>query len=224
MRSDVQPEIGAAASEPRPVSVSPPPLTRGQRFLATRTWLVLKNLIGWVLILAAFVAGPLVPGPGGLPLFLIGFALISFPGKRRLTARVLRGRPVQFQPAPFALICAGTALIAPALVLLVVRHRPRWFARTRTGAFTHGPVAVAALYLILGAVVWVLVRLTPHVLNMLLRITARARRKFRPWLRHHRIRLLPPRWRTRRLHEAGRGPFRLKDEILRFSKKRHQSD
>ena len=184
----------------------------------------MKNLIGWVLILAAFVAGPLVPGPGGLPLFLIGFALISFPGKRRLIARVLRGRPVQFQPAPFALICAGTALIAPALVLLVVRHRPWWFARTRTGAFTHGPVAVAALYLILGAVVWVLVRLTPHVLNMLLRITARARRKFRPWLRHHRIRLLPPRWRTRRLHEAGRGPFRLKDEILRFSKKRHQSD
>ena len=214
----------AVASDPRATAEGLPPLTRGQRFLTTRTWLVLKNLIGWVLILAAFVAGPLVPGPGGLPLFLIGFALISFPGKRRLTARVLRGRPVHFRPALFALICAGTALIAPALVLLLVRHRPGWFARARTGAFTHGRVAVAALYLILGAVVWMLVRLTPHVLNVLLRITARARRKFRPWLRHHRIRLLPPRWRLRRLHEPGCGPFRLKDEILRFSKKRHQSD
>ena len=152
----------AVASDPRRIAEGLPPLTRGQRFLATRTWLVLKNLIGWVLIVAAFVAGPLVPGPGGLPLFLIGFALISFPGKRRLTARVLRGRPVQFRPALFALICAGTALIAPALVLLVVRHRPRWFARARTGAFTHGPIAVATLYLLLGAVVWVLVRLTPH--------------------------------------------------------------
>ena len=44
-------------------------------------------------ILLSFVAGPLVPGPGGIPLFLIGFTLISFPGKRRLTARVLRGTP-----------------------------------------------------------------------------------------------------------------------------------
>ena len=120
-------------------------------------------------------------GSGGLPLFLIGFALISFPGKRRLTARVLRGRPVQFRPALFALICAGTALIAPALVLLVVRHRPWWFAQARAGAVARGPIAVAALCLILGAVVWVLVRLTPHVLNVLLRTTARARRKFRPW-------------------------------------------
>jgi hypothetical protein len=50
------------------------------------------------------VAGPLVPGPGGIPLFLIGFALISFPGKRRLTARVLRGKPVRFQRGPFVLI------------------------------------------------------------------------------------------------------------------------
>jgi len=33
------------------------------------------------------VMGPLVPGPGGLPLFLIGFGLITFPGKRRITAR-----------------------------------------------------------------------------------------------------------------------------------------
>lgn len=212
------------ASDSRPTAEGLLPLTRGQRFLTTRTWLVLKNLIGWVLIFGALVAGPLVPGPGGLPLFLIGFALISFPGKRRLTARVLRGRPVQFRPALFALICAGTALIAPALVLLVVRHRPWWFAQARAGAVARGPIAVAALYLILGAVVWVLVRLTPHVLNVLLRTTARARRKFRPWLRHHRIRLLPPRWRRRRLHEPGRGPFRLKDEILMFSKKRHQSD
>jgi hypothetical protein len=179
----------------------------------------LKNLIGWVLILAAFVAGPLVPGPGGLPLFLIGFALISFPGKRRLTARVLRGRPVRFRPAPFVLTCTGLALAAPALVLLVVTHRPRWLAQARAGALAHGPVAVAALYLIGGAVVWVLVRLTPHALNVVLRITARARRRFRPWLRHHRIRLLPPRWRRRHPHEPGNGPFRLKDEILGFSRK-----
>src|SRR5689334_23334480 len=51
-------------------------------------WFVVKNVIGWLLILTAMVMGPLVPGPGGLPLFLIGFALITFPGKRRITARI----------------------------------------------------------------------------------------------------------------------------------------
>jgi hypothetical protein len=184
----------------------------------------LKNLIGWVLIVAAFVVGPLVPGPGGIPLFLVGFALVSFPGKRRLTARVLRGRPVRFRPAPLVLICTGVALIAPTLVLLVVRHRPRWLAPARPGALGHGPVAAAATYLIVGAVVWVVLRLTPHALNVLLRMTARARRKFRPWLRHHHIRLLPPRWRRRHPHEPGRGPFRLKDEILGFSRKGRRSN
>jgi hypothetical protein len=50
---------------------------------------VLKNVLGWFLILLSFVLGP-VPGPGGIVVFLIGFALVWFPGKRRLTARVLR--------------------------------------------------------------------------------------------------------------------------------------
>src|SRR6476620_11216075 len=106
---------------PTPSAVPLPPRapasTRGQRFLASRYWLVLKNVLGWTLILLSFVAGPLVPGPGGIPLFLIGFALISFPGKRRLTARVLRGRPVHFPPWPFAFVALVTALAVPALVL-----------------------------------------------------------------------------------------------------------
>jgi hypothetical protein len=194
--------------------------TRSERFLASRYWLVLKNIIGWILILAAFVAGPLVPGPGGIPLFLIGFALISFPGKRRLTARVLRGKPVRFRHMPFALICAGISLALPALVLTVVQSRPRWIAQPRAGAVARGPVALLALYLAGAVVVWCLARSTPHVLNLLLRIIARARRKFRPWLRHHHIRLLPPRWRRRHPHETGVGPLRLKDEILKFVKRR----
>src|SRR6476660_8147226 len=80
------------------------PLSRRQRFLKSWFWFILKNILGWVLILAAFAAGPLVPGPGGIPLFLIGFALITFPGKRRLTARVLRGRPLRIPGGPFVLI------------------------------------------------------------------------------------------------------------------------
>jgi hypothetical protein len=198
--------------------------TRSQRFLGSRYWLVLKNIIGWILILAAFVVGPLVPGPGGLPLFLIGFALISFPGKRRLTARVLRGKPVRFRRVSFALICTSIAIALPALALTVVPNRPRWIAQLRADAVARGSFAILALYSIGVVVVWSLARLTPHVLNLLLRIIARARQKLRPWLRHHHIRLLPPRWRRRYPHETGVGPLRLKDEILKFGRRRQHQD
>ena len=101
--------VGANDTETVPRA---PALSRRQKFLAGYTWLVLKNVIGWTLIVASFVAGPLVPGPGGIPLFLIGFALVSFPGKRRLTARVLRGRQVRFRHGPFVLVSLAVATSA----------------------------------------------------------------------------------------------------------------
>jgi hypothetical protein len=160
-----------------------------------------------------------VPGPGGLPLFLVGFALISFPGKRRLTARVLRGKPVRFHRGAFPLLSLALALTVPAITLAVVRTP----ARGRAGLAARGALAVLLLYLLLAVITWCAVRVVPHVLNLLLRVVARTRRKFRPWLRHHRLRLLPPRWRRRHAHEPGHGPFRLTDEILRFHKrKRHE--
>src|SRR3990170_4838173 len=64
-------------------------------------WFVLKNLIGWVLIIGAFPLGALIPGPGGIPLFLIGFGLITFPGKRHFTARLMRGHPVRSDSGPY---------------------------------------------------------------------------------------------------------------------------
>jgi hypothetical protein len=204
---------GAGAT---PVNI---PLTRRQWFLTTRYWLLLKNVIGWALILLSFVVGPLVPGPGGIPLFLIGFALISFPGKRRLTARVLRGRAVTFPPVRFALICTLMSMAGSALILIAARDRPKWLAKYRASAFERGPLAIAALYVIVTGIIWVIIRLTPHAANLMLRLVSKGRTKFRPWLRHHGIRLLPPRWRERHAHEPGTGPFRLKDEILKFARK-----
>src|SRR5687768_17851622 len=64
-------------------------------WLANWGWFIAKNLIGWVLIVSAFPLGALIPGPGGIPLFLIGFGLITFPGKRRLVAALLRGKPIR---------------------------------------------------------------------------------------------------------------------------------
>jgi hypothetical protein len=215
-QNEAQPQAPACSHDFQP--------SQRERFLASYFWLILKNVIGWVLILLSFAAGPLVPGPGGIPLFLIGFALISFPGKRRLTARVLRGKPIQTRRFRFALICAGVAVIMPILALMLASQRPWWLARARADALARGPVALVALYVGMAAIVWVLVRRTPYARNLLLRITARARRKFRPWLRRHHIRLLPPRRRRRHAHEPGSGPLRLKDEILKFSKMRSSRD
>jgi len=188
-----------------------PPLSRRARFFGGPYWLILKNVLGWPLIAASLVAGPLVPGPGGIPLLLIGFALVSFPGKRRLTARALRGRPVRFTPFPFAMISLAVALALPAIVLAVAPARLRgWMAR--------GPAAVGALYVTGVAVVWLLARVSPHTLNFMLRLMARTRRRVRPWLRRHGIRLLPPRWRRRHAHEHGAGPLKVTEEILKFLK------
>jgi len=199
--------------QPQPPRLPSP--SRRERFFASRYWLILKNLIGWPLILLSFVAGPLVPGPGGIPLFLIGFALVSFPGKRRLTARVLRGRPVRFRRRPFVLVSLAAAVGASALLIRVGRARSDWLERQ----YARGTLPLLLLYLIAAAVVWLIARYTPHVLNCLLRVVARGRRRFRPWLRRHRIRLLPPRRRRRHPHEAGSGPFRLTDEILKFTRR-----
>jgi hypothetical protein len=55
---------------------------------------ILRNLVGWVMILLGiFMALPLVPGPG-LVFILIGVSLADFPGKRRLEERLLGYAPV----------------------------------------------------------------------------------------------------------------------------------
>ena len=66
---------------------------------------------------------PLVPGPGGIPLFLVGFALANIPGKRRITARVPRGRQVRLRHGPSGLTSLAVALVVPAVALGVPRPR-----------------------------------------------------------------------------------------------------
>src|SRR3954468_16274790 len=91
-----------------------------RRFIADYFWLVFKNVIGWIFILAALPVGITLPGPGGIPLFLIGFALVTFPGKRRLTTRVMRGIAVRFDPAYFTFLVTFISILITAGLLWFV--------------------------------------------------------------------------------------------------------
>lgn len=166
-----------------------------------------------MLILASFLAGPLVPGPGGIPLFLIGFALITFPGKRKLTTRVLRGRRIRWQNPLLVRIIVGLAITLPGLLLLF------GISMQIPAKLSYSPLRTVGAYLAGVALIGLLSCTALLVANLLLRAMPPIRRRVRPWLRHHRIRLLPPRRRHRLPHEPGAGPFRLKDEILGYLKR-----
>src|SRR5689334_19895485 len=90
---------------------------RVHRFFADYAWFIARNILGWILILAAPPLGAILPGPFGLPIFLIGFALVTFPGKRRLTARVLRGRRLAIEHSAYALVAAFVSIVIPAVIL-----------------------------------------------------------------------------------------------------------
>lgn len=174
-----------------------------RRFFASYFWLILKNVVGWLLILLSIPAGIFLPGPGGLPMFLIGFALVFFPGKRRITSHVLRGRPLQIEASIFTSITTICSLIVISVLLWIVRDRyvqlieyfgldPKRGTRGFLAAVT-GACVLAAL--VTWGVMWLLLRFA----NLFIRLVPFIRRKIRPWMRRWGIVLLPP----KRRHTAG---------------------
>src|SRR3954466_7473252 len=111
-------QFEAAGPTPPPRTVRA--LSGVREFIADYFWFVLKNVVGWVFILGSPGVGVILPGPGGLPLFLIGFALVTFPGKRKLTSRLMRGVPVRFDPAYFTFLVTVIAVLITAGLLWFV--------------------------------------------------------------------------------------------------------
>jgi uncharacterized membrane protein YbhN (UPF0104 family) len=170
-----------------------PVLRRASR-VAVYSWLIGRNVLGWLLIFSSWAAGMLSPVPIGFFLFLLGFGLIWFPGKRRITARVLSGRPIPEQSWPFRLLMAATAIILPTLlVAYLVRNFPKHYRLTfeTCGLLALIYIAATGLTLFFGLPMI-------HLVNRALALVPRARRKVRPLLRGYGIELLPPRRRTRR--------------------------
>jgi hypothetical protein len=167
--------------------------------LDLETWLrryvavIVKNVVGYLLILCAMVVGGIFPGPLGTPMFLIGFAMITFPGKRRLTSGALRGKQIPlFSSRARIWRLAISLLLPPGFIILLEFMRlpnlyPSRMSFARLSA-TYGLAIVASWFLTLLAVL---------LMNAVLKILPRIRRKVRPWLRDHGINLLPPRRKRR---------------------------
>jgi hypothetical protein len=184
-------------------------LSKLGRFFAGWAWLILKNVIGWAFILISPALGFTLPGPAGIPVFLIGFALITFPGKRRLTARVLHGKPMDLGARLFDVVEIVAAFLVP-LILAWPGAKWLWSKVDVHSLRTSWYVAIA---LVAVAITWVLARFALRGLNVIIRFMPKIRRKVRPWLRRRGIVLLPPRHRRRPIKETFE-PQELNEGIL----------
>jgi hypothetical protein len=230
-----------AQAQPKPHAPAAP-TTHGRaeragvtQFFAGYFWFILKNVVGWIFILGSPVLGLAVPGPGGIPVFLIGFALVTFPGKRKLTSRVMRGRGLPIEAEIFTFITAVVAILTTSILMALLSANYDWFlmrlgfdpgglARLGLDPRVENPPIAAIVASLLGigiialGVTWVVMRLSLKVLNYLLRTAPMIRRKIRPWLRRQGINLLPSR-RTRAHGEPT--VMRDADEILVLHERHH---
>ncbi|MGC4031497.1 MAG: hypothetical protein QM754_07155 [Tepidisphaeraceae bacterium] len=187
-----------------------------RKYFASYFWAILKNVLGILLILLAVPALG-VPIPGGSPLlFLVGFALVAFPGKRRLTSTVLRGRPLRVEASIFTTLTTAMSLLVIAALLWVVGaqytkliHYFKLDPDKSTPAFV---AAVAGLCVIAAVVTWGVMWLALRGTNLLIRLVPRMRRVLRPFMRKWGIVLLPP-----PRHRGKRAVERSKQEIIELS-------
>src|SRR5688572_25282052 len=146
----------------------------------------------WRFVTGSVVLGP-VPGPGGIILFLIGFGLISFPGKRRFMVRVFRGRRFGLHHPILHAVVLFLAAVAPAGIL--------WYLFWRKNNYFPGFAMTrhlwVGLYACLILVMWFVFQGLLRLGNLLVLTMPKIRRTIRPWLRHHGIDLLPARLKRR---------------------------
>lgn len=171
----------------------PNPQPNSRSFLREYAWWIAKNVLGWVFILLSPVIGATLPGPGGIPLFILGFAMVSFPGKRNLTARVFRGIPIDLRGVAGWIYAGLASVVLPAAfaVLLKIKLNDELEYRALHSPYVASAIIAAAL----GS--FALARLSLRVANLVILRVPRMRRKVRPKMRHIGIDLLPPRRRRR---------------------------
>lgn len=153
-------------------------------FFARYAWVIARNAVGWLLIFTAILVGGLFPIPLGTPMFLVGFAMVAFPGKRRLTANVLRGIPIKMQTRNARIVRAFLALLLPALAIWVLsrRSQPSFFSQTRVST-------IIAIYCASIAAIWIAMFWFIRLLNLILTWMPAVRRRVRPWLKRRGLKI-----------------------------------
>jgi hypothetical protein len=200
--------------------------SRVNEFLSDYFWVIFKNVVGWVFILISPVLGIALPGPGGLPVFLIGFALVTFPGKRKFTSRVMRGRGLPLEANVFTFVTAFFAIVGTCIVMYLLVDRvydvldtialdPR--KKDNTYAAVLAGLVVTGLFAL--GVTWLVMRLSLKILNWVLKGIPFMRRRMRPWLRKKGIILLPSR--RKQVLNGAEEQAAMNEEILEISE-RHQ--
>jgi hypothetical protein len=183
-------------------------------------WLVLKNVVGWAAILASPILGVVLPGPGGIPLFVIGFALVTFPGKRQLTTRVFRGKRLPIESPLFTGLITLVSVLVTGGLMWAVGHYYQWIVeRVPLADYGLDDVAWLVGFAALAApvtmgVLWVGLKLLNYVL---IRWVPPTRRFLRRTLRKWGVELLP----TRRRRIGGSTKF-VNDEIIGLDDKQRR--
>ena len=196
--------------EQSPSPLPAKPAREARAFVARYIAVIIKNVVGWALMLSALVLGSFFPIPIGTPLFLIGFAMISLPGKRRLTSSALRGIPIRiYTRNAFWWRLAISLLLPPAALWFLAFQR---WPVLHPSQMTLGRLCTVYTVAIAGA--WVLTWIVLRAINVVVRFLPKVRRRVRPWMREHGINLLPPRRKRRRAASTQRSDD---EQILTFN-------
>jgi hypothetical protein len=180
-------------------------------YIERYAWIIIKNVVGWVLMLSAIVVGGIFPIPLGTPMFLIGFAMITLPGKRHMTSGALRGIPIKLHTRKAHMWrLAISLLLPPAFVWLLEYQRHAILHPSQMGL-----LRLCGLYGVAIVGAWILIWLMLMMMNVLIRFLPKTRRRVRPWLRDHGINLLPPR---RKVRNLGKQLPPDDQQILRFGR------
>ena len=185
-----------------------------QRLIFSYVWVFFRNLIGWVLLISIPFVG-WIPGPNAIIQFIIGFALISLPGKRQIMARVMRGKPIPRGSRAYRNSILILAVLLPALAIGYM-----WWSGWPVDPFATSAsawIALAAYVVAVPLLAWIGIR-GLWFTNKFLSGVPIVRRWCRPWLRHHGFDLLPPRRRHR--GAAGEPPILRVNQRLTASLRR----
>jgi len=206
-------------TKPGPTPVTPHRVESKQAvdYLAHYFWFIFKNVLGWILILGALPVGITLPGPGGLPLFIIGFAMVTFPGKRKLTSRVMRGKRLHTELAIFGFITAAFSVLLTAGVLWYLHDQFEHFKKFFDRYSMSEPAGYIAVGLTAFIATWVASQLGLRVLNFVIQKMPWMRRKIRPVLKRMGINFLPSRRKRETDIAGGTSVTVQQDEILELS-------